>query len=308
MMLKIFSGTSNPELAGELAKALKISLSEAEVAVFQNSEIKVTLQESVKDKVCVIIQSTSNPTNNNLMELFLFADALKRNEAKKIVGVIPYFGYARQNVQHRPGECVSANVVIRFLETIGFAEIYTVDLHDEATEGIFTIPFKNLSAFSILAHEIKNYLSDSIKTTVVVSPDQGGVERARQFAVSLYGNKNAEISVIEKKRDLNKIHQSVAIDLYGNVKNKTVILVDDVVTSGGTLINAANLCLERGAKDVLVAVTHHDFTHQSPTKLQQSSIAKIFTTNTIALKTFQKIPKLVVVSVVKSLILAPVFQ
>jgi len=308
MMLKLFSGSSNPELGSELAKSLKISLSKAEISVFQNSEIKVTLQETVKDKICAVIQSTSNPTNDNLMELFLFADALKRNEAKKIIGIIPYFGYARQNIQHRPGECVSTNVVIRFMETIGFNEIYTVDLHNEATEGIFTIPFKNLSAFPILAQTIKNYLSDSIKTTVVVSPDQGGVERARLFAVNLFGKKNSEISVIEKKRDLNKIHQSTAIDLYGNVKNKTVVLVDDVVTSGGTLINAANLCLERGAKEVLVAVTHHDFTDQSTIKLQQSSITKIFTTNTIALKTFQKIPKLTVVSVVKSLILAPVFQ
>ena len=160
------------------------------------------------------------------------------------------------------------NVIIKFLESIGFYKVYTVNLHDEATEGVFSIPFKNINAFPVLATEIKKYMKDvSVEKVAVVSPDHGGVERARKFSDVLFGHQNHTISVVEKKRDLEHIHKSVALDLYGDVKGKVAILVDDMITSGGTLIHAAQLCLDRGASKVLAAVVHHDFASDAAQKL-----------------------------------------
>lgn len=285
-MLKLFSGTANPKLSKEVSKKLDIPLSRAEIVRFANSEVRVTLQEDVKNTTCVVIQPTSNPTDTHLMELFLFCDALRRQEAKKVVGVIPYFGYARQDIQHREGECLSAHVVIRFLESVGFFKIYTVELHDEATQGVFSIPFKNISALALLAEEVKKYLKTNIDTKhiAIVSPDQGGLERARDFGEHLFDNDNFSVAVIEKKRNLNAIHMSKALNLYGNVKGKTAIFVDDMITSGGTLGNAVALCKERGADKILTAIVHHDFTLGAQEKLKQVPIDVFFTTNTISLE------------------------
>lgn len=292
-MFKLFSGTSNVALTTRVSHLLHTPIADSEVVRFENSEIRVHINGDVKNSACVLIQSTSNPTDTHLMELFFFCDALRRQEAKKVIGIIPYFGYARQDVQHRPGECVSVNVIIKFLESIGFYKIYTVNLHDEATEGVFSIPFKNIDAFPILAKEIKKYIKDvTVSKVAVVSPDHGGVERARKFSDVLFGHQNHTISVVEKRRDLEHIHQSVALDLYGDVKGKVAILVDDMITSGGTLIHAAQLCLDRGATKVLAAVVHHDFAPNAPKILQSSLIERFFTTDTIALKTNQKFKKL----------------
>lgn len=297
-MFKLFSGTSHLNLSKEIAKHLNIPISRSEVIRFENSETRVWIETDVKNENCIIIQPTSNPSDTHIMELFFFCDALRRQEAKKVIAVIPYFGYARQDVQHRPGECVSANVVIKFLESIGFYKVYTINLHDEATEGVFSIPFKNINAFPPLAVEIKKYLGKTTTENVaVVSPDHGGVERARKFSDVLFGHNNHTIAVVEKRRDLQHIHQSIALDLYGDVKGKVAILVDDLLTSGGTLMHAAELCLERGATQVLTAVIHHDFSPSAPKKLQNSSISRIFTTNTIELKDDQKFEKLTEISI-----------
>jgi len=298
-MLKLFSGSANPVLSEEIAKLLKIRLCESEVVRFDNSEVKVTIKEKVKDKVCVIIQPTANPTDTHLMELFFFADALKRKEAKKIIAFIPYFGYARQNREHREGEAVSANVVIRFLETIGFNQVYTINLHDEGTEGIFSIPFKNLNAFSVLGKEVAHYLKNNknVEEVAIVSPDQGGVERAQVFAENFFHNNNVDIAVIEKRRNLNAIHQSKALNLYGKVKGKTCVIVDDIITSGGTLVHAAEFCLKKGAKRVLACIAHHDFSPNAANILKESPIEKIFTSNTIAITSEQQFPSLVEVSI-----------
>ena len=296
--MKLFSGSANPLLSQKIADVLNTPLAKAEIVRFENSEIRIHIEEDVKNESCYVIQATANPSDTHLMELFFFCDALRRQEAKKVYAIIPYFGYARQDVQHRPGECVSANVIIRFLESIGFYKVYVVNLHDEATEGVFSIPFKNINAFPILAEEIKKYIDDVTTDKVaVVSPDHGGVERARKFGDELFGHTEHSISVVEKKRDLSHIHKSVALDLYGDVKGKTAILVDDVITSGGTIRHAAQLCLDRGATRVLTAVIHHDFGPKAPQQLQESVIEKVFTTDTIALKENQKIEKLVEVSV-----------
>lgn len=299
-MIKLFSGSANPKLNEEVSKLLNIPLSKSETIRFGNSEVKVTIQEPVANETCFVIQPISNPSDTNLMELFFFCDALRRQEAKKVIGFIPYFGYARQDVQHRIGECVSSNVIIRFFESIGFSKIYTIDIHDEATEGVFSIPYKNISALPLLADEIKKYLDNnkvSLDQISVMSPDQGGIERTRNFGEELFKNIDFSLAVIEKKRDRNKIHKSKALDLYGDVKGKTVILVDDIVTSGGTLLNAVDLCLKQGAKRAIAAIIHHDFTENAPKKIQDSKIEKFFTTNTIALRSDQKFEKLAEVSV-----------
>lgn len=296
-MYKIFSGSANTALSFEVAKLLNTQIAKSKVVRFGNSEVKVTITEDVKDQTCFVIQPTANPTDTHLMELFFFCDALKRQEAKKVIAIIPYFGYARQNIQHQPGESVSANVVVRFLETIGFSEVWTIDLHDEATEGIFSIPFKNLSALPLLAAKIKEELNNNLSNVIVVSPDQGGVERSRKFADNFYDKKGVATAIVEKKRDLTKIHESKTVELFGDVAGKDVVIVDDIVTSGGTLINAANLCLEKGAKKVYAAIVHHDFTVDAPQKIQNSKIEKFFTTNTIVLNHNQKFQKLKAISV-----------
>lgn len=293
--MKIFSGSANPKLSEEVANLLNISLAKSEIIRFENSEVRVRIEKDVKDEVCYVIQPTSNPTDTHLMELFFFADALKRSDAKKIIAIIPYFGYARQNIQHRDGECVSANVVINFLETIGFHEVITFDLHDEATEGIFTIPFSNLTTFSTLSNSIVEYLGKeniNTKDVMIVSPDQGGVERARKFGLHLFGTDDFPITVIEKNRDQNIIHKSTAIAIYGDVENKIVILVDDILTSGGTMFNASQLCISKGATKVIGAVVHHDFAPNIASKIEESAMDKLFTTNTINLKDGEKSDKI----------------
>lgn len=293
--MKLFSGTSHQKLAKEVGLLLNLPLSKAEVVRFNNSEVKVTILEEVKNEDCVIIQSTNNPTDTNLMELFFFCDALKRQEARKVIGVIPYFGYARQNIQHRKGECVSVNVIIRFLEAIGFDKIYTFDLHAEATAGVFSIPFKNLSAFPFLAKQVRNYFLKkkiNLNNIVLVSPDQGALEKVRNFGRFFFNTDNFSQAVIEKQRDLNKKHQAKVIELYGNVKNKVAVIVDDMIVSGSTLLPAIDLCLRKKATSVYAVVVHHDFTDKASEKIQTSKLVKIFTANTINLLENQKFEKL----------------
>ena len=294
-MFKLFSGSAHPKLTAEIVKLTKIPLAKAEIIRFGNSEVKVTIQEDVRNQVCVIIQPTSNPTDTNLMELLLFCDALRREEAKEVIVYVPYFGYAKQDIQHRGGECISVNVVIRMLESIGFHKVYAIDLHDEATAGVFSIPFKNLSAMPLLAKHLQTYLQKEkidLKDTVLVSPDQGAVERVRNFGEVFYGTTDFPEVVIEKKRDQNIMHKATPLAIYGDVSNKIAIIVDDMVVSGSTLIPAINLCLEKGAVKVYAAVAHHDFTKNAPPILQNSKLERFFTTNSIDLKPEQKFPKL----------------
>lgn len=298
--MKLFSGTAHPKLVKEVAKLTHLPLAKAEVVRFGNSEVRVTVKEEVKNQDCVVIQPASNPADTNLMELFFFCDALKREGAKKVIAIIPYFGYAKQNVQHRAGECVSVNVVIRFLEAIGFDKIYTFDIHAEATAGVFFIPFKNLTAFPLLAEKLANYFHQADinkKQVVLVSPDQGAVEKVRNFGRHFYGTESFSQAVIEKQRDQKIIHKAKPLALYGDVKDKIGIIVDDMVVSGSTLIPAVDLCLQRGAKQIYAAIVHHDFTKEAPQKIQNSKLIKFFTTNTIALRPEQCFTKLEEVSV-----------
>lgn len=281
----IFSTSANAILAKKYAKLTDGVIGQLETVTFANSEIKVRIISEVENKETVIIHSIANPANRALVELLFMVDALKRQNAESVTVIIPYFGYARQNIQHLPGECVSLNVIVKTLEALRVDKVVTVDIHDEASSGIFSIPFQNLSALPFLADELKKVLKISASNEpdyVIASPDQGGVERARIFANHFYDNKNyPETVVVEKKRDLSKTHQSKAVAIFGEVKNKQVVLVDDVSTSGKTIINAAKLCLQAGAKKVLAVVVHADLATGVAKLLQQSQLEAFFTTNTI---------------------------
>ena len=281
----LFPLSHSLELGKKIAELNGWEVGKSETVHFANSEIRTTVLSSVKDKNCVLVQATSNPTNEALIELLFMADSLRRGGAASIEAIIPYFGYARQNIQHRAGECVSAHVVINMLESLGIGKVSVVDIHDEGTGGIFQVPFANLSAYSELAPQIYQDLNLSAENEadcVIGSPDQGGVERARAFAKLFYkANPETDTIVVEKKRDLNAIHESKAVELFGNVKGKHVILVDDVATSGKTIMNAAKMCLDAGATAVSAAVVHADFAIGVPRLLEESLLTSFYTTNTI---------------------------
>lgn len=299
--MKVFLGSAHPKLGEEVLKELGMQASKCEVVRFTNSEVKVTIQEKVEGEHCVVIQPTSNPTDTNIMELIFFADALRREGASQVTAIIPYFGYAKQNFQHRRGECVSVEVVIKMLETIGIDKIVTFDIHDEGTKGIFTIPFHHLTAFEVLASEVKKYLPSDLKVNseniVVVSPDQGGVERAREFSKILLDDDSAQIAVVEKHRDPDQMNKIVPVGFYGEVKGKVAVIVDDMIVSGGTMLPAIDLCWQRGARSVFIAVTHHDFSFDAPQKLSGAKYSKLISSNTIPLSPDLKLPAFVEVSI-----------
>ncbi len=293
--MKLFSGSANTSLSTKVSELLSVPLSKSTLTTFGNSEIKVRIEEPVKGETCIVIQPTSNPTNNSIIELCFYCDALKREEAEKVIGIIPYFGYAKQNLQHVPGECVSANVIVNFLQTIGFDKVYAFDLHDEATAGVFEIPFRNLSAFPYLATQIAQEFKTqgiNLSDVVLLSPDQGAVEKVRHFGKAFFGTEDFHEASIEKQRNQYVTDETKPMELYGNVEGKIVLIVDDMVVSGGTIINAADLCLEKGATAVYSAAIHHDFTIDAPKKLQDSHIKKFYTTDSIALRTDQAFEKL----------------
>ncbi|MBI2028858.1 ribose-phosphate pyrophosphokinase [Candidatus Gottesmanbacteria bacterium] len=290
--MKLFAGSSNIPLSHFIAKKLNTILAKSSLKLFDDGEIKPVIEEDVRDQVCVIIQTTSGNPNNYWMELFLMTDAIKRGASKKIIAIIPNFGYARQNQRHMDGEPVSAHVMVNFLQNVGISEVITVDLHDETMTGMFDIPITNLSALPILAKIVKPYIKSDF---TVVTPDQGGIERARLFAESM-GCKNPIIAV-EKKRELTKEHQSHALQVLGNATGLDVVIQDDVVTSGRTLLNAVNSLAEQNVKNIYACVTHEDFSPGVAHHLQQSQIQKFFVTNTVNIPTGKKFPKLHIVDI-----------
>jgi len=294
----VFAGTASLNLAKKIIAQENYLAGSKKNIYFGNSEQKVAIESEVNEKDCLIIQSTSNPTDKNLFELILTIDALERSGAEKISCFFPYFGYARQNIQHLKNECVSMSVVIKILESFKVSAVITVDLHEEGSAGMFPMPFVNLSALPLLGKTIYENLKINPEIEnqyVICSPDQGGVERARLFGNNFYQKlTNYEIVMTEKKRNLENIHDSKAVELYGDVKGKKVILVDDIITGGGTIINSAELCLQKGALEVFAAVVHPDFAPAAAAKIENSKLKNLWTTNTIEktvddLQKFEKI-------------------
>ena len=244
---KLFSGSANPEFATKVAEYLGMCVSNATLNKFSDGEISVQITESVRGLDVFIIQPTCAPTNDNLMELLIMVDALKRSSAKSISAVIPYYGYARQDRKAAPRVPITAKLVADILETAGISRVVTVDLHAAQIQGFFNIPADNLFGSILFVNYIK---SKNLKNPIIASPDIGGVARARQYADKL----GYDLVIVDKKRE--KANESQVMNIIGDVKGKDVILVDDMVDTAGTLVKAAEVLKEKGANSVMACCTH----------------------------------------------------
>lgn len=272
--LKIFTGNANPALAKEICDYLGLPLGEAFVGRFNNGEVQIMIDESVRGKDVFIIQPTSYPVNDNLMELMVMADALKRASARHITAVVPYYGYARQDRKTRGREPITAKLVANLMQTSGITRLVTVDLHAGQIQGFFDVPVDHLYGASILAKYINE---KNLEDPIVVSPDLGGVTRARDLADRI----GAPIAIIEKKRPEPGVAK--VMNLIGDVKGKNCIIVDDIVDTAGSLVEGAKALEEFGAKSVTAAVTHAVLTDPASERIANSNINELIVTNTIPL-------------------------
>jgi len=246
--MKVLAGTSNLKLCKDIARQLKLKLVNSHIKRFADGEVYIEINENIRGNSIFVVQSTSNPANDNLMELLICIDALRRSSAKNITAVIPYFGYARQDRKVVPRTAISAKLVSNLITNAGANRILSVDLHAGQIQGFFDIPVDNLFATPIFARHIKN--KSKLKNVICVAPDVGGVERTRALSRRI----NSAIAIIDKRRPTPG--KSEVMNLVGNVKNKNCIIVDDIIDSGGTIVNAAKALKEKGAKDVYVYITH----------------------------------------------------
>lgn len=290
--IKIFSGNSNYKVAKRIATSLKLPLGRAEVKTFSDGEVAVSLYESVRGAKCFIVQSTCNPVNDNLMELLIMIDAMKRASASQITAVIPYFGYARQDRKTHARDPISAKLVADLITTAGANRVLTMDLHAPQIQGFFNIPVDNLHGFPILSSFIKNKIKSHKEHYVVVSPDLGSVTRARNFANKL----GIPFAIIDKRR--RKANVSEVMNIIGDTKGKKVILVDDMADTSGTLCNAAKAVIEKGgAIEVTACVTHPVLSGQAIERIEESYIEKIYTLDTIPIDSDKLTDKFKVLSV-----------
>jgi ribose-phosphate pyrophosphokinase len=271
--MKILSGTSNLKLSKDISKQLKLKLVNTNIKRFADGEIYIEINENIRGNSVFVIQSTSNPANDNLMELLLVIDALKRSSAKNITAVIPYYGYARQDRKVAPRTSISAKVVANLLTNAGASRVVTVDLHAGQIQGFFDMPVDNLFTTPLFAKYIKRKFKS--KNLICVSPDVGGVQRTRGLATRI----KAELAIIDKRRP--KPGQSKVMNIIGNVKGKTCIIVDDIIDSGGTIVNAVDALKKAGAIDVYVFITHAVLSGDAVSKIKKSKIKKLIITNTI---------------------------
>ena len=286
--LKIFTGNANPELAKEICDYLGLPLGEAFVGRFNNGEVQIMIDESVRGKDVFIIQPTSYPVNDNLMELMVMADALKRASARHITAVVPYYGYARQDRKTRGREPITAKLVANLMQTSGITRLVTIDLHAGQIQGFFDVPVDHLYGASILAKYINE---KNLEDVIVVSPDLGGVTRARDLA-DRFG---APIAIIEKKRPEPGVAK--VMNLIGDVKGKNCIIVDDIVDTAGSLVEGAKALEEFGAKSVMAAVTHAVLTDPASERIANSNIKELIVTNTMPLPENCKLPNVTQLSV-----------
>ena len=271
--MKILSGNSNRHLSGKISRYLKNKLVNSSIRKFSDGEIYIEINENIRGNSIFIIQGISSPANDNLMELLLCIDALKRSSAKNITAVIPYFGYARQDRKVVPRTSISAKLVSNLITKAGADRIVTVDLHAGQIQGFFDIPVDNLFATPIFSRHIKRKIKS--KNLICVAPDVGGVERARALGRKL----DIGLAIIDKRRPAPG--KSQVMNVIGNVKGKTCIIVDDIIDSGGTIINAAEALIKRGAKEVHVYITHGVLSGESVEKIRKSKIKNLVVTDTI---------------------------
>lgn len=273
--LAIFSGNSNPDLALKICRYLDLPLGGAKVKTFSDGELQIEIDENVRSKDIFVIQSTSSPVNDNLMELLLMVDAFKRSSARRITAVIPYFGYARQDKKVAPRVPISAKLVADIITVSGANRVITMDLHAGQIQGFFSIPVDNLFAAPVILEYIKNTFESDI---VVISPDAGGVERARAFAKRL----NAGLAIVDKRREAP--NKAKAMALIGDVSGKIAIILDDMVDTAGTVTQAASVIVDKGAREVHACCSHPVLSGPAVERIVASELKSFIVTDTIPLR------------------------
>lgn len=292
--MKVFSGNANLKLAQEICEKLQIDLGKADVRKFSDGETFVEIGENVRGRDVFIVQPTSTPVNDHLMELILMADALRRASARRITAVIPYYGYSRQDRKVSPRVPISAKAVADMLIAVGVRRVLTMDLHAGQIQGFFNIPVDNLYAAPVLLDDILTKFAG--RNVVMVSPDAGGVERTRAFAKRL----DADLAIIDKRRE--RANESEAMNVIGDVAGKTAILLDDMVDTAGTLCAAADMLIKGGAEEVHAYCSHAVLSGPAVDRLRDSEITSMVVTNTIPLgPEADKLPKIQTLSMAELL-------
>lgn len=290
--LKIFTANSNPKVAEDIASALGLQISNSEVKTFSDGEIAVSVGESVRGSDVFIVQSTSYPVNDHLMELLIMTDAMRRASANRITAVIPYFGYARQDRKAKARDPISAKLVADMLTTAGVDRVLTMDLHAAQIQGFFDIPVDHLLGVPLLAPYFAQKFAGDMDDIMVVSPDFGSVTRARNFAQRI----DAPIAIVDKRRQ--KANVCEVMNIIGDVSGKRVILVDDMIDTAGTLCNAANALVEKGgAKEVYACATHGVLSGPAMERIQNSVIKEVVLLDTVPIPQDKMIDKIVTLPV-----------
>ena len=286
--LKIFCGNANRELTEEIGEYLGIPLGEARVSHFRDGEIAIQINESVRGADVFVIQPTCNPANDNIMELLILIDGLRRASARRITAVMPYYGYARQERKARARDPITAKLMANLITTAGADRVVTMDLHAPAIQGFFDIPVDHLLGVPILAEYFRQ---KELTDICVVSPDLGGVTRARNFAERI----GASIAIIDKRRPEPNV--SEIMHVIGDLEGKTVVMIDDIIDTAGTITQGAQALLERGAKEVYACCTHPVLSVPAIERLEKSVLKEVVVTNTIPLTPEKKIARIKVLSV-----------
>ncbi len=292
--IKIFTGNSNPDLAKEIADILGVPVGDAEVGRFSDGEISVNINETVRGADVFVVQSTCAPVNDNLMELLILIDAFKRASAGRITAVIPYYGYARQDRKAKARDPITAKLVANLITSAGADRVLTMDLHASQIQGYFDIPLDHLLGVPILSKYFQE-MNFNEEEVVVVSPDLGSVTRARKVADRLH----APIAIIDKRRP--KANVCEVMNVIGDIKDKTVILVDDMIDTAGTITKGANALMDLGAKEVYACCTHAVLSGPAVERIQKSAIKELVTLNTVRISEKKRIDKIKILSV------APIF-
>ena len=293
--LKIFSGTAHPDFAKRICSELGVRLSAARHYRFSDGEIGLSIDESVRGADIFVIQPTSSPANDNLIELLVMVDAFKRASACRVNVVTPYFGYARQDRKSKPREPITAKLVANLIANSGADRVITADLHAGQIQGFFDIPVDHLTGMPLLASYFKETLEAELKKgeVVVVSPDVGGVVRARRFAVML----KTDLAIVDKRRSYEMANFCEVMDIIGEVQGKTAILVDDIIDTAGTICNAASGLKERGCKTVLACATHAVLSGPAMKRINSSEIDKLVFSDTIPLPDSKRSDRIVQLSI-----------
>ena len=284
----IITGNANPKLAQEICQYLKMPMGDTLVTTFSEGEVRVKINENVRGKDVFIVQPTCPPVNNNLMELLILIDALRRASAKRITAVLPYFGYARQDRKDQPRVPITAKLVANLITTAGADRILTVDLHAGQIQGFFDIPMDHLYAVNIFVTHIKKI---KLKNIVIVSPDVGGIKMARAYAKRF----EAPLAIVDKRRISEE--DTEAMNILGEIKGKNLIIVDDLVATASSLVEAAAALKKQGGKEIYAAITHPILSGPAIKRINDSVIKKLFVTNTIPVENGKKHKKIEVLSI-----------